>query len=46
MELLSGDLCGPFEVEDPVDDVADFEETAERVKVCHTRAGCGGRPSS
>jgi hypothetical protein len=26
---LAGDECGPFEVEDPVDDVADFADPAK-----------------
>jgi hypothetical protein len=31
MEYLSRDKCGPFEVEDPADDVANFAEPAERI---------------
>jgi hypothetical protein len=30
VERLAGDKCGPFEVEDSVDDIADFAEPAQR----------------
>ena len=33
MQRLAGDKGGSFEVKDPVDDVADFAESAERVEV-------------
>src|SRR5579859_6705055 len=41
VERLAGDKCGSFEVEDPVDDVADFTEPAQGMKVGHTRIGGG-----
>ena len=44
VERLAGDKCGPFEVEDPVDDIADFTEPAQRMKVRHTRIGGGVVP--
>ena len=44
MERLTGDKGRPFEIEDPVDNVADFAEPAERVEVCHARIGGGVVP--
>ena len=44
VERLAGDKCGSFEVEDPVDDIADFTEPAQRMKVRHTRIGGGVVP--
>src|ERR1700722_12300932 len=39
MEDLAGDKGGPFEVEDPVHDVAAFAEPAEGMKFRHARIG-------
>ena len=44
MQRLAGDKGGPFEVEDPVDNVADFAEPAERMEICHARIGGGVVP--
>jgi hypothetical protein len=39
MEGLAGDKGGSIEVEDPVNDIADFAEPAKRVKFRHAFIG-------
>ena len=41
MQDLARDECGPFEIQDPVDDIADLANPAEGVEGGLARVGCG-----
>src|SRR5207244_12640348 len=44
VERLARDKRGPFEVQDPVDDIADFTAPDQRMKISHTSIGGGTVP--